>query len=106
MLSHRVSPLFAKGDKSTIIYNSKVTVGNIPADAYRYVVNGKSAISWLIECYRITQDKNTSIVNDPNARSREQGNPRYLLDLLLSVIDMSVKTMRIVDSLPKLNLQE
>ena len=95
-----------KNDKSTVIYNSKVTVCNIPADAYRYVVNGKSAVEWIIERYRVTQDQATLIVNDPNAWSHERRNPRYILDTLLSVIDLSIKTMRIVDSLPKLELHE
>ena len=38
-----------KDQKATIIYNSKITIENIPAKAYDYVVNGKSAIEWMIK---------------------------------------------------------
>ena len=43
-----------KGQKDTIIYNSKITVSNIPDKAYEYVVNGKSAIEWIMERYQVT----------------------------------------------------
>lgn len=39
----------SKDQKDTILYNSKITVSNIPAKAYEYVVNGKSAIEWIME---------------------------------------------------------
>lgn len=40
-----------KGQKDSIIYNSKITISNIPEKAYEYVVNGKSAIEWVMEQY-------------------------------------------------------
>lgn len=91
-----------KGQKDTIIYNSKIVVSNIPAKAYVYVVNGKSAIEWIMERYQITIDKASGIKNDPNDWAKEVGNPRYILDLLLSIINVSVQTVDIVNSLPKL----
>jgi predicted helicase len=33
-----------KDQKDTILYNRKIAISNIPARAYEYVVNGKSAI--------------------------------------------------------------
>ncbi len=33
-----------KGQRDTIVYNSKITISVIPDKAYQYVVNGKSAI--------------------------------------------------------------
>ena len=89
-------------DKSVIIYNGHIRLENIPERAYDYVVNGKSAIEWLMERYAVTIDTASHIKNDPNDWSREHGKPRYILDLMLSVINLSVKTMEIVDSLPKL----
>ena len=86
----------------TIHYNSRITITNIPLEAYDYVVNGKSAIHWVIECYQVTTDKNSGIVNDPNAWSQEQGKPRYILDLLLSVIHVSLESQRIIATLPRL----
>lgn len=88
-----------------IIFNSKIVVSNIPAKAYEYVVNGKSAIEWIMERYQVTVDKASGIKNDPNDWAKEVGNPRYILDLLLSVINVSVQTVEIVAGLPKLEFE-
>ena len=89
-------------DKSTIIYNRNITIQNIPAEAYEYIVNGKSAIEWLMERYVDKTDEKSGIRNDANAWAREHQKPRYILDLLLSIISVSVETQRIVHSLPHL----
>lgn len=91
-------------NKSRIIYNCNITIENIPAKAYEYIVNGKSAIEWIMERYAVTQDSKSLIINDPNDWSKEHHNPTYIFDLLLSVINLSVQTVDIVNSLPKLNL--
>jgi hypothetical protein len=95
----------SKEQKDTIIYNGKIRLTNIPKEAYDYVVNGKSAIEWLMERYAVTIDKNSLIKNDPNDWGKEHGKPRYILDLMLSVINVSVKTMQIVNSLPTLRFE-
>ncbi len=92
-----------KGQKDTIVYNSKIVISNIPAKAYEYVVNGKSAIEWIMERYQVSVHKESGINNDPNDWAAEVGNPRYILDLLLSVINLSVQTVDIVNSLPQLS---
>ena len=92
----------SKDDKSTIIYNGNITIENIPAKAYEYIVNGKSAIEWVVERYCVSQDKKSLIKNDANDWAREHHKPRYILDLLLSVINVSVQTVDIVNNLPKL----
>ncbi|MCB0160528.1 MAG: hypothetical protein KDD83_20490, partial [Caldilineaceae bacterium] len=94
-----------KGKTDTIIYNSKITVSNIPAEAYEYVVNGKSAIEWIMERYQVKTDKKSGIKNDPNDWADEVGNPRYILDLLLSIINVSVQTVDLVNGLPKLEFE-
>lgn len=94
-----------KGQKDTIIYNSQIVIENIPAKAYEYVVNGKSAIEWIMERYQITTHKDSGITNNPNDWSKEVGNPRYILDLLLSIINVSVKTVDIVEGLPKVSFE-
>lgn len=91
-----------KDQKDTIIYNSKITIENIPAKAYEYIVNGKSAIEWIMERYQVTVHADSGIKNDPNDWADEVGNPRYILDLLLSIINVSVQTVDIVNSLPEL----
>ena len=92
----------SKDDKSQIIFNSKIKIENIPEEAYEYKVNGKSAIEWVMERYQVTVNKDSGIKNDPNDWADEVGNPRYILDLLLSVIRVSLETMEIVNKLPTL----
>lgn len=91
-------------DKSRINYNRFITIENIPAKAYEYVVNGKSAIEWIMERYAVSQDRKSLIVNNPNDWSREHNKPSYIFDLLMSIINVSSRTVDIVNSLPKLNL--
>lgn len=95
-----------KDQKNTILYNSKITLENIPDKAYEYVVNGKSALEWVMERYAITTHKESGITNDPNDWADEVGNPRYILDLLLSIVNVSVQTVDIVAVLPKLTFTE
>ena len=91
-----------KDEKSTIIYNNYITIKNIPEKAYRYIVNGKSAVEWIMERYAVKIDKESLIKNDPNDWAREHRKPGYILDLLLSVINVSVQTVDIVEKLPKI----
>ena len=92
-------------DKSIIYYNHAITIENIPAEAYEYVVNGKSAIEWIMERYAITTDKKSGITNDPNTWAREHNDEKYIFNLLLRIINVSVQTVEIVKKLPKLNLK-
>ena len=90
-------------DRSTIHYNALITVSGIPLEAYDYVVNGKSAIDWVMERQCFKTDKDSGIVNDANAWAVEtMGNPRYPLELLLRVITVSLETVKIVKNLPPL----
>ena len=95
----------AKDQKDTIIYNNKIIIENMQAKAYQYVVNSKSAIEWVMERYQITTHKESGIKNNPNDWAEEFGNPRYILDLLLSVINLSVQTVDIVAGLPKVEFE-
>ena len=93
-------------DKSTIIYNSAITISGIPEEAYEYVVNGKSAIEWIMERYAITTDSKSGIINDPNDWAKEQDDEKYILNLLLRIINVSVKSVKIIKSLPKVSFEE
>jgi predicted helicase len=92
-----------KGQRDTIHYNPYITVTHIPAAAYDYTVNGKSAIEWVMERYQVTTHKDSGITNNPNDWATEHHQPRYILDLLLSVIALSVQTVDIVSKLPVVN---
>lgn len=97
---------FGKGkDKSVIHYNDFITVRDIPLEAYEYVVNGKPAIEWVMERQSVTTDRASGIVKDANAWATETvGDPRYPLSLLLRVITVSLETMKLVRSLPALDI--
>lgn len=89
---------FGKGkDKSIIEYNPYITIRDIPAAAYDYIVNGKSAIEWIVEQYAVTTDKASGIVNDPNTYA----GGKYVFDLLLSIISVSLKTQELIAQLPE-----
>lgn len=86
-------------DRTVLRVADGLTVHGIPLRAYEYVVNGKSAIDWLRDRYKVTTDKKSGIVNDPNGYSDD---PRYIVDLVERVITVSMRTLDIVDSLPPL----
>lgn len=94
-----------KDQKDTIIYNSDITIKNIPLKVYDYVVNGRSPVEWVMERYQVKIDKASGIENNPNDWATEHNEPRYILDLLLSVMTVSLKTQEIVDSLPNIKFE-
>jgi predicted helicase len=87
-------------DKTTILYNNKITLNGIPLEAYEYKVCDRSAIEWIMERYQISRDKDSGILNDPNTYNPE--NPRYILDLLKRIVRVSLETLKIVNELPPL----
>ncbi|MCL2803079.1 MAG: damage-inducible protein, partial [Micrococcales bacterium] len=93
-------------DKTTVIYNPHITINGIPPEAQEYMLGARSAIDWIIERYQVKTDKASGIVNDPNDWSSEHGQPRYILDLLTRIVTVSMRTVEIVDSLPRLTFSE
>lgn len=89
-------------DKSVIYYNHAITIEGIPAEAYDYVVNGKSAIEWIMERYAVKTDPASQITNDPNDWAREHNDEKYIFNLLLRIINVSVQTVEIIKGLPTL----
>jgi endonuclease and methylase llaGI len=90
-------------DLSTIIFNSDITISNIPEKAYEYVVNGRSAIEWIIDQYQVKTDKKSGITDDPNDYSDDE---KYIFNLLLRIINVSIQTVDLINSLPKLEVEE
>lgn len=93
-------------DRSTLIYNNDITIKRIPEKAYEYVVNGRSAIEWLIEQYQVDKNKieeKYGITDDPNNFSDD---PKYIFNLVLRIINVSVQTVDLVNSLPKFEVIE
>jgi len=92
-----------KGILDTIIYNESITIKNIPERAYDYVVNGRPAIEWIIDQYQVKTDTKSGITDDPNEFSDD---PKYILNLLLSVITVSMRTLELIDELPEFEIQK
>lgn len=90
-------------DLSTIIFNSDITISNIPKKAYEYVVNGRSAIEWIIDQYQVKTDKKSGITDDPNNYSEDE---KYIFNLLLRIINVSIQTVDLINSLPKFEVDE
>ena len=106
--SYRVTKMkFAKkhdeNGKSTIIFNSDIRISNIPEKAYEYIVNGRSAIEWIMDQYQVKTDQNSGITDDPNEYSDDE---KYIFNLLLRIINVSVQTVDLINSLPKFEVEE
>ena len=94
-----------KGEKGTVVYNKRITIKDIPVEAYEYVVNGKPALEWVMERQGVSTHKDSGIINDANDWAIEtMNNPAYPLELFLRVITVSLETMKIVKGLPKLDI--
>lgn len=94
-----------KLDRTTVIYNRNITITGIPLEAYDYVVNGKSALEWVMERQCVKTDTASGIVSDANAFANETvGDPAYPFKLFCRVITVSLRTIEIVRSLPPLDV--
>ena len=96
----------AAKDKSIIVYNDVLTITGIPLEAQEYVVNKKSALDWIVERCGVSVDKASRIINDYNDYATEMGDERYILNLILRVITVSLETMKIVKALPPLTIHK
>ena len=89
-----------KDDKSIILFNDFIRIEDVPLEAYEYVVNGRSPIDWVQDQYQYSVDKDSGIVDDPNLYDTEKGG-KYVFDLILSLITVSLETLKLIDQLPK-----
>ncbi len=81
------------GDR--IHYNKNIAITKIPKKAFEYVVNGKSAIDWVIERYKKTTDKDSLIENNPN----DYKDGKYVFELLCRVIKLSEKSVDLIEKI-------
>jgi len=94
-------------DRTTVLYNPRITITGIPLEAYDYVVNGKPALEWVMERQGVKTDSASGIIWDANRYAIETvGDPAYPLLLFRRVITISLETMKIVRSLPPLDIRE
>lgn len=81
------------GDR--IHYNNHIAITQIPKKAFEYMVNGKSAIDWVIERYKKTMDKESLIENNPN----DYAGGKYVFELLCRVIKLSEKSVDLIEKI-------
>ncbi|GAA9204509.1 hypothetical protein HpHA199_08380 [Helicobacter pylori] len=88
-----VETMTKKGDR--INYNNHIAITKIPKKAFDYVVNGKSAIDWVIERYKKTTDEEILIENNPN----DYAGGKYVFELLCRVIKLSEKSVDLIEKI-------
>ncbi len=88
-----VDKMIKKGDR--ILYNQNITITKIPKKAFDYVVNGKSAIDWVIERYQKATDEDSLIENNPN----DYAGGKYIFELLCRVIKLSEKSVDLIEKI-------
>ncbi|MBC6416628.1 MAG: damage-inducible protein, partial [Rhodospirillales bacterium] len=92
-------------DRTTVHYNANITLRDIPPEAWAYEVNGKPALTWVMERQQVKTDKASGIVSDPNAWAVEtMKNPAWPFELFCRVITLALETRKIVMALPGLDL--
>ena len=91
-------------DKSAIRYNAGITLSGILEEAHEYQLGSRSALDWLVDRYEVKTDSKSGIINDPNDWAKEFDDARYILDLVRRVTTVSVRTVEIMKSLPKMPL--
>ncbi|WP_156520372.1 type ISP restriction/modification enzyme, partial [Rhodococcus sp. EPR-157] len=89
----------SRDDHTAIVYNPKVTITGVPAEAEDYLLGSRSALGWVIDRYQVKTDKASGIVNDPNDWCDELDEPTYIVELIKKVTTVAVETVRIVTEL-------
>lgn len=103
-LDLRVEKMRLSRDKTRIEYNDFLTIEDIPVEAHDYRLGTRSALEWVVDQYRVTEDykpntgRGSRIINDPNRETEEQ----YIVDLIARITTVSLETMKIIRKLPPL----
>ena len=94
-LDWRVEKMALSKDKIQLKYNGFLTLSGIPPEVYEYRLGNRCALEWVIDQYRVTTDKRSGIVNDPN----REDDPEYIVRLIGQVVTVSLETVRLVRKL-------
>jgi predicted helicase len=101
-LNWRVEKMALAKDKTQLRYNEFLTMSGIPAETYEYRLGNRSALEWVVDQYRVSTDKRSGIVNDPN----REDDPEYIVRLVGQVVTVSVETVRLVRELSGLGIEQ
>ena len=95
-LSYEVEKMKLTKDKTAVIVNASLTLAGVPPEVFDYRLGNRSALDWVIDQYRVTEDALSGIRSDPN----RAGDPEYIVRLIGQVVRVSVETVKIVNGLP------
>ena len=87
----------------TFRINERIGLRGIHPAARAYEVNGRSPLEWFTDRYRITQDKESGIINDPNDWFDD---PRDIVPAVARIVHVSVESAGIIARLPDLVADE
>ena len=87
-----------RNDRSKVICNRYLTLTGVPENVDDYLVNGRSPLDWVIECYRVKTDKDSGITSDANAFRKND--PRFIVDMVGRAITVSLEAQRIIATMP------
>jgi len=96
-LSYVVEKMRLAKDKKSIAVNDSLTLAGIPPEVFDYRLGNRSAIEWVIDQYRVKEDKRSGIRSDPN----NPDDPEYIVRLVGQVVRVSTETVKIVAALPQ-----
>src|SRR5207249_4125825 len=95
-LSYKVEKMRLSKDKTQLIVNPSLTLAGIPPEVFQYRLGNRSALAWVIDQYRVTEDARSGIRSDPNRADDEE----YIVRLVGQVVRVSVETVKIIAGLP------
>ena len=90
--------LRADKERGIIVLDEQTSLAGVPPDAWRYRLGNRSALEWVLDQYKEKKPR------DPTIRARFDtyrfaDHKERVIDLLMRVCAVSVKTMEIVDDM-------
>jgi hypothetical protein len=82
--------------KTTLTVNETLQLGGIPPEVFAYRLGNRSALEWVIDQYRVSEDPRSGITSDPNRPDDKE----YIVRLVGQVVRVSVETVGLVNGLP------
>ena len=90
--------LRADKERGTITLDDKTTLTGVPPDAWRYQLGNRCALEWVLDQYKERKPRDPTIAEKFNTYRFADYKER-VIDLLMRVCTVSVKTMDIVDDM-------
>lgn len=91
-----------KADKETgsIVLDSETTLSGIPREAWAYTLGNRSALEWILDQYKEKKPKDPTI-REKFDTYRFADYKEQVIDLLMRVTSVSVRTVAILDAMKK-----